>query len=150
MTINTVEKSVLLPYPAQAVFSIIDRIEDYPGFLPWCGGTEVERPADGPIIATVQIAFKGLRQQFTTRNRHREPEVDRPGSISMELIDGPFSHLDGDWTIAPLSESGCKVSFRLDYQMRSGLLGRALSPVFGQIATTFIDAFVREADRRYG
>ncbi len=150
MTINTVEKSVLLPYPAQAVFSIIDRIEDYPGFLPWCGGTEVDRPADGPITATVRIAFKGLRQQFTTRNRHRAPGVDRPGSITMELIDGPFSHLDGDWTIEPLSESGCKVSFRLDYQMRSGLLGRALSPVFGQIATTFIDAFVREADRRYG
>ena len=143
---NTVEKSVLLPYPASAVFALIERIEDYPGFLPWCGGTEVDRPAEGPIQATVSIAFKGLKQKFTTRNRHHAPADGKPGTITMELLDGPFTHLDGDWQ----GEPACKVSFRLDYQMRSGLLGMALSPVFGQIASTFIDAFVREADRRYG
>lgn len=150
VTSNTVEKSVLLPYSAQSVFEIIDRIEDYPGFLPWCDGTEVQRPEQGAITATIRIAFKGLRQQFTTHNRHREPANAAPGTITMELIEGPFTHLDGDWTIESLSESACKVSFRLDYQMRSGLLGRALSPIFGQIASTFIDAFVKEAERRFG
>ncbi|MFK7965024.1 MAG: type II toxin-antitoxin system RatA family toxin [Burkholderiaceae bacterium] len=150
MSTNTIEKSVLLPYPADAMFALIDRIEDYPGFLPWCGGTEVMRPEEGPLTATVRIAFKGLKQEFTTRNRHRPPASDEPGSVTMELIDGPFRHLDGDWRIESLSDSACKVSFRLDYEMRSGLLGRALSPVFGQIATTFIDSFVREAERRHG
>ena len=141
---------MLLPYPAPAMYELIDRIEDYPGFLPWCGGTEVRRPEGEPLTATVQIAFKGLKQAFTTRNRHRPPTNSEAGTVTMELVDGPFRRLDGDWAIQPLDGEACKVSFRLDYEMRSGLLGKALSPVFGQIATTFIDSFVREADRRYG
>lgn len=145
MSVNSVRKSALLPYPDHAIFDLIERIEDYPSFLPWCSGAQVDRSAEPEIRATLQISFKGLRQQFTTRNVHT-----RPSDISMTLLDGPFTRLDGGWHIEALNAEACKVSFSLDYEMRSGLLGRALSPIFGQIAGTFVDAFVREADRRHG
>lgn len=132
-------KSVLLPYPATEMFDLVERVEDYPGFLPWCPSTEVER-IEGGMIATVGIRFKGIRQSFTTRNTH-----DRPHTIDMDLVDGPFRRLRGRWQFHELSPQACKVEFTLEYEIAGGLLGRALAPVFGQIASTFVDAFVKRA-----
>ncbi|MFA7504647.1 MAG: type II toxin-antitoxin system RatA family toxin [Burkholderiaceae bacterium] len=132
-------KSVLLPYPASAMFDLVERVEDYPDFLPWCPSTEVER-IEGGMIATVGIRFKGIRQSFTTRNTHV-----RPTSIDMDLVNGPFRRLQGRWRFHELAPQACKVEFTIDYEIAGGLLGRALSPVFGQIASTFVDAFVKRA-----
>src|SRR5690606_25995377 len=94
---HTVRKSVLVPYPAQRMFTLVDRVEDYPKFLPWCGGTEVDRHDENSMTATVRIDFKGLKQSFTTRNT---AEAGR--SIVMALRDGPFSHRHVEWRYTPL------------------------------------------------
>ena len=70
--------------------------------------------------------------------------------MSMSLQDGPFQRLDGSWRFNTLRADACKVEFMLDYQFKSGLLGSALSPVFDQIARSFVDAFVRRAEQVYG
>jgi len=87
----------------------------------------------------------GIRQQFSTLNVHRPHEA-----ISMRLRDGPFARLDGEWRFLALREDACKVEFGLEYAFARGLLGRALAPVFDQIARSFIDAFVRRADQLHG
>jgi ribosome-associated toxin RatA of RatAB toxin-antitoxin module len=138
---HTVRKSVLVPYPAQRMFTLVDRVEDYPKFLPWCGGTEVDRHDENSMTATVRIDFKGLKQSFTTRNT---AEAGR--SIVMALRDGPFSHLHGEWRFTPLREDACKVEFVLEYRFAGGLLSRVLEPVFDHIARSFVDAFVRRAE----
>ncbi|RPH67603.1 MAG: type II toxin-antitoxin system RatA family toxin [Burkholderiales bacterium] len=142
---HAVRKSVLLPYSARQMFDLVERVEDYPKFLPWCGGTEVERDEQAGMLATILIDYRGLRQHFTTWSVHRPPEA-----ISMQLRDGPFSRLDGQWRFLPLREDACKVEFALHYAFARGLLGRALAPVFDQIARSFIDAFVRRAEQLYG
>lgn len=139
-----VRKSLLLPYSTQRIFDVVERVEDYPAFLPWCAGTEVVRDGQG-MVATVRIAFGGVRQSFTTRNLHVPPD-----EIAMCLVDGPFENLAGHWRFRALAPEACKVEFALDYRMQSGLLGRALAPVFGQISSTFVDAFVRRAEALYG
>lgn len=141
----SVNKSVLVPYGASRMFDLVERVEDYPQFLPWCGGTRVLERAPERMVATILIDFRGLQQSFTTENLH---EADR--SIRMTLRDGPFSKLDGLWQFAPLREDACKVVFRLDYAFAGPLLSRALSPVFDQIAGSFVDAFVRRAEAVYG
>ncbi|MFM1987992.1 MAG: Ribosome association toxin RatA [Pseudomonadota bacterium] len=141
----SVNKSVLVPYGAPLMFGLVERVEDYPRFLPWCGGSEVHERSDTRMVATVRIDFRGLQQSFTTENLH---EPDR--SIRMTLRDGPFSRLDGQWRFTPLREDACKVEFSLDYQFAGALLSRALSPVFDQIAGSFVDAFVRRADAIHG
>jgi ribosome-associated toxin RatA of RatAB toxin-antitoxin module len=141
----SVKKSVLVPYGAPRMFALVERVEDYPQFLPWCGGTQVHERAPGRVVATIRIDYRGLRQSFTTENRH---EPDR--SIRMTLRDGPFSRLDGQWLFSPLRDDACKVEFGLDYAFAGALLSRALSPVFDQIAATFVDAFVRRAESVHG
>ena len=140
-----INKTVLLAHPRQTMFDLVAGVEQYPEFLPWCGGASVQPQPDGSVLATVKIAFKGISQSFSTLNRHVGSE-----SIEMALADGPFRELHGRWTFVALREDACRVDFSLEYQFGSGLLARALSPVFDHIAGSMVDAFVRRANQLYG
>lgn len=140
-----VEKSMLVPYSAAQMFALVDNVVDYPQFLPWCGGTDVV-PVDGRTVhATVHINYHHIRQSFTTENVREVPH-----HIDMTLKDGPFRHLDGDWSFVPLSESACKIEFRLHYEFSSKLLEKMVGPVFSHVANSFVDAFVHRAEAIYG
>ncbi len=141
----SVSKTVLVPYAAASMFSLVERVEDYPLFLPWCAGAQVHERSPERMVATLRIDYLGLKQSFTTENLHVPDQ-----RIGMTLREGPFSRLDGLWQFQPLREDACKVAFSLDYVFAGSLLSRALSPVFDQIATTFVDAFVKRADAVYG
>ncbi len=139
-----VEKSVLVAHPPERMFELVDRVEDYPKFLPWCGGTELKTRDDMLTVATIHIAYMGIRQSFTTQNSKVVPREMR-----IKLQDGPFSELEGDWVFLPLGDDACKIEFRLQYSFSSHILEKLLAPVFGHITNTFVDAFVRRADEVY-
>lgn len=138
----SVHKSVLLAHSAEQMFDLVQAVERYPQFLPWCGGSTVHERSLHRMLATVQIDYRGIRQSFTTENT-----LHAPHRIGMTLREGPFSRLDGLWHFHTLRHDACKVEFRLDYAFKSGLLGQALVPVFDHIARSFVDAFVRRADQ---
>lgn len=140
-----VDKSVLVGYSAQRMFDLVERVEDYPIFLPWCGGTVVQRQEGGLVVATVKIDYRGLKQAFTTENTHQPPQY-----IRMALKEGPFSHLEGSFCFIALSEDACKIEFKLQYSFSSKILETLVSPVFDYIANTFVDAFVRRAEEVFG
>ncbi|MBT9569213.1 MAG: type II toxin-antitoxin system RatA family toxin [Thiobacillus sp.] len=136
-----VEKSVLVAHPPERMFELVDRVEDYPAFLPWCGGAElIARDADH-TVATIHIAYMGIRQSFTTENAKIPPREMR-----IKLKEGPFTELEGDWQFIPLGDGACKIEFRLHYVFSSRMLETLLAPVFSHITHTFVDAFVRRAD----
>jgi ribosome-associated toxin RatA of RatAB toxin-antitoxin module len=139
-----VEKSVLVAHPPERMFELVDRVEDYPDFLPWCGGTELILRDELRTVATIHIAYLGIRQSFTTENHKLHPREMR-----ITLQDGPFAELEGDWRFLPLGDDACKVEFRLQYVFSSRVLETLLAPVFGHITNTFVDAFVRRADEVY-
>ncbi len=132
---------MLVPFAATEMFELVDRIDLYPQFLPWCSGTHaLETRADGKT-ARIDIDYHGVRAHFTTDN------VNQAGtSIVITLRDGPFRHLHGEWNFTPLAADACKVEFALAYEFATHVLERAVGPVFGHIANTFIDAFVRRAE----
>ena len=126
------------------MFALVDDIEAYPKFLPWCGGTEVTLRDAARTIATVKISYLGIRTAFTTENRKE------PGLISIALRDGPFKEFTGSWRFTELETDACKIDFELTYQFASRTLDLVIGPVFNKITGTFVDAFVKEADKRYG
>jgi ribosome-associated toxin RatA of RatAB toxin-antitoxin module len=138
---RSVKKSVLVPYSAAQMFELVDRVELYPQFLPWCGGTQVLEQGENRKTARIDIDYHGVRAHFTTDNLN-----DPPRSIVVTLKDGPFRHLHGEWRFIALSEHGCKVEFDLAYEFATSLLDRVIGPVFSHIANTFIDAFVKRAE----
>ncbi len=135
-----VAKSVLVPYSVATMFALVDAVERYPEFLPWCGGASVQVKDAVHTIATLQIRYAGVAQSFTTENT-------KVGNTEMriELRDGPFKALNGAWRFRALGE-GCKVSLELNYTFQNALLEAAIGPVFGMIADTMIDRFVMRAD----
>ncbi len=139
-----VEKSVLVAHPPERMFELVDRVEDYPFFLPWCGGTELQLRDAHRTVATIHIAYMGIHQSFTTENLKTHPR-----EMQIKLQDGPFSELEGDWLFSPLGNDACKIEFRLQYAFSSRVLETILAPVFSHITNTFVDAFVRRADEVY-
>lgn len=140
-----VHKSVLLPFSADQMFALVNGIEDYPKFLPWCGGAQVQERDGNKVVATLAINYHGVKQTFTTVNLNTPPT-----SINMQLLEGPFKHLDGTWTFKPLRADACKVEFDLHYEFSSKLLEKLIGPVFNGIANSFVDSFCKRAEAVYG
>jgi ribosome-associated toxin RatA of RatAB toxin-antitoxin module len=139
-----VEKTVLVPHSCERMYALVDAVENYPAFLPWCGGTEVIQRDEESTTATLRIDYHGIKQHFTTQNIKTYPTI-----MEIRLKDGPFRHLEGVWRFIPLAEEACKIEFRLSYEFSNGLLEKLISPVFSHIANTFVDAFVVRADEVY-
>lgn len=145
---KTVHKSVLIWYSAAEMFALVTDVASYPQFLPWCDQASVLDETEGGMTAKVGISIAGLSQSFTTRNIH---EKDR--KVSLTLVDGPFSRLDGHWDFHPLgkgSERACKVDFTLRYDFDNAALAAMVGPVFDKIAGSLVDAFVKRAADVYG
>lgn len=139
-----VHKSVLLPFSAEQMFALVNGIEDYPKFLPWCGGTEVLEREEHRVLASVSINYHGVKQTFTTEN------TNHPfGAIRMALVEGPFRHLDGNWSFKSLREDACKVELDLHYEFSSKLLEKVIGPVFNMIANNLVEAFCKRAEAVY-
>ncbi|HUU72090.1 MAG TPA: type II toxin-antitoxin system RatA family toxin [Burkholderiales bacterium] len=145
-----VEKSMLVAYSAEKMFDLVNDVEHYQEFLPWCSGVEIMDEGEQTLHAALKINYKGVRQQFSTRNRIDRPDAEKPGSITMSLVDGPFSALDGRWDFKPLDDAACKIEFRLHYDFSSKLLEKMFGSVFSHIANSFVDAFVKRAEILYG
>ncbi|MEQ1526060.1 MAG: type II toxin-antitoxin system RatA family toxin [Gallionella sp.] len=139
-----VEKTVLVAHSAEQMFNLVDQVENYPKFLPWCGGASVKELDDSTVHATVYIDYHHLKQQFTTENVRTPPH-----QIDITLQDGPFQHLDGSWRFIPLSPTACKIEFRLHYEFSSKWVEKLVGPVFHHIANSFVDAFIRRAEKVY-
>ena len=140
-----VNRSVLVEYTPKQMFDLVDAVEHYPEFLPWCGGVTVSRRDTVITCATILIHFRGIRQSFTTENTKQAP-----GEMIIRLVEGPFSRLDGNWRFTALADRGCKVELNLRYEFSSRLLGKVIGPVFGHISGTLLDAFVGRASQVYG
>ena len=141
---HKVEKTVLVMHSAAQMYALVDAVEDYPKFLPWCGGVDLLARTESITSATLHINYHGIKQQFTTQNNKQFPH-----NMQINLKNGPFKHLDGDWRFIALRANACKIEFRLNYEFANGFLEKLISPVFSHIATTFVDGFVARADKIY-
>jgi ribosome-associated toxin RatA of RatAB toxin-antitoxin module len=140
-----VHKSVFLGYSAEQMFALVDKVEDYPIFLPWCGGVEVRSREDNKLTATLSINYRGIRQTFTTENTNKPPDL-----MTMKLVDGPFKLLNGTWNFKPLRSDACKIDFELHYEFSNRLVEGVIGPVFNIIANSFVDSFCKRAEVVYG
>lgn len=145
----SVARSALVMHSAEDMFALVNDIESYSAFLPWCGASEVQQrtplPQGEEVIARVQIAFRGVNQSFTTRNCLTPWE-----QTVMTLVDGPFSELSGTWSFKPLRQDACRIALDLRFAFASSLVGGVVGPVFKHIADSMVGSFVQRADQIYG
>lgn len=135
-----IKRSALMPYPAGVMYDIVNDVEHYPEFLPWCGATRVDHVDEHSMQAAILMQAVGLNHWFKTRNRMV------PGkSIEMSLLEGPFSRLEGRWQFTPINDDGCKIELMLEYEIKRGLAAAIIAPAFSRIANTLVESFCNRA-----
>ncbi|MBE9561410.1 MAG: type II toxin-antitoxin system RatA family toxin [Proteobacteria bacterium] len=140
-----INKTALVPYTANEMFTLVNEIADYPSFLPWCKSVIVHSKTETNIVATIKMGGAGMEKSFTTDN------IITPNErIEIHLQKGPFSHLQGHWSFHKLGEDGCKISMQMEFKISNPILRISLEPMFTKITNRLIDTFVERANQLYG
>lgn len=140
----SVKKSALVMHTASEMYQLVDDIESYPAFLPWCkSATILERDVDH-AKASIEIEKGAVNKSFTTLNRMQKNKI-----IEMRLVEGPFKHLQGFWHFEALQENACKISIDMEFEYASRMMGLVIGPVFGKIVDSLVDSFCQRADQVY-
>jgi ribosome-associated toxin RatA of RatAB toxin-antitoxin module len=140
-----IQRSALLPYPARALYDLVNDVARYPEFLPWCASSEIIEASETHMRASLEVAKGGVSQRFTTHN------LLVPGqSINLSLEKGPFKQLHGQWLFKTLGENACKISLELSFDYAGALVRVTLGPLFNQASNTMVDAFCERARQLYG
>ncbi len=142
---RSVNRSALVPYSPAEMFGLVDDVEAYPEFLPWCNDATVHARDDNIVEATLELHKGSMSNHFTTRNT-----LNRPDSIDLALVGGPFRHLEGGWRFQALDEAGCKVSLHLDFKFESMVVDLMFGHFFEETCNSLVDAFTQRAEAIYG
>ena len=140
-----VERSALVAYSPEQMFAVVNDVVAYPEFLPWCSGARILSQSGIEMVARLDLEKAGIKQSFTTRNTWV-----RPATMEMNLVEGPFSHLKGVWSLQALGEVGCRVSVKLEFELNSLVMNATLGRVFSVASDKMVDAFCQRAERIYG
>lgn len=142
---TTIKRNALVAYTARQMFELVNSIEEYPRFLPWCRESHIIEQTESEIEASLDIAWSGIHKSFITRN-HLYP-YER---IDIKLVKGPFRQLEGHWSFLPYGEHGCKINLVLEFELAGHFLDVVFEPIFNRIANSLVEAFCKRAADIYG
>jgi coenzyme Q-binding protein COQ10 len=142
--VRQVDRQALVPFTPEQMYAVVEDVESYCRFLPWCKSSRVLSRTPQETIASLDLSTGPLHTKFTTRNR-----LHPPGRIELELVEGPFRELHGEWTFAPIADRGSRVRLRLRFAFANALNALVLEPVFEHVSRSLVDAFVRRAREIY-
>ena len=142
--VRRIARSAIVECSPRQVYDLVEDIESYPEFLPWCMAAHVRERAAGRTVATIEVGMPGIRQSFTTEN------ANAPGkSIDMRLLEGPFRRFEAHWRFAALGTAATSIEFAIAYEFADRILATALAPLFEHIAVTMVAAFTRRTESTY-
>ena len=142
---RSIERSALVPYPAEIVFDVVNDVESYPAFLPWCSDSAVLIRSPTEVVARLDVSSTGMKKSFTTRNQLYPSE-----RIQLSMVEGPFTELEGYWHFTRINDSGCKIEMALTFEFDSSLLNAAFSKVFKVAADKLVDSFCTRVEQLHG
>ena len=134
-----------MPYSAEQMYDLVNDVESYPKFLPWCGDSQIHSQGPGHMTASISLVKGRVKQSFTTSN------TMQPGRrIDVNLVSGPFKHLTGHWAFDPEDDHTCHITIKMEFEFKNRLLKLALEKVFSQITISLIETFTERAEQVYG
>lgn len=139
-----VRKSRTVPYSCQQMYDLVNQVEHYHQFVPYCTESQVHHRDEDEVQATLVIAAAGMSKSFTTKNLLQANKM-----IEIRLVHGPFKHLEGFWRFDLDGAEGCRISLDLEFEIAGKMLSMFLGPVFEQISNRMVDAFCSRAEEVY-
>ena len=142
---HTGERSALVRHSAADMFDLVNDVASYPLFLKWCKSSKVLSETQDSMTAELEVAWKVLHKVFSTKNQLAAGE-----SIKLELLEGPFKSMTGEWRFKHLREDACKITMEVDFEFKSSVSNFVFSAIFSQICGSLMDCFIKRADEVYG
>jgi ribosome-associated toxin RatA of RatAB toxin-antitoxin module len=140
-----INRSLVVPYSQAQMYQLVDEVETYAEFLPWCKQSTVLSRNEDEVRASLLLSSGAFQRSFTTCNRLQKDKM-----IEIRLLDGPFKQLEGFWKFDHEEENNSRVTLDLEFEFSSKLIAMAFGPVFNQVANTLVDAFHKRAVQVYG
>ena len=140
-----ISKKASVKYSANQMYMLVNDIESYPNFLPWCTNSIVTNYGYNELVASVSISIGKIKKIFVTKNT-----MQQGSSISMELIEGPFKKLNGQWKFKNNLDSGSTVSLEMQFEFKNKLLRYTFGTAFKKITDSLVNAFIERANVIYG
>lgn len=141
---SRISRSALVHFSTEQMFKLVDDIESYQSFVPFCKGSKILSRTENEVTAKLLIAKSGIAKSFTTCNR-----LDRPNAIELSLMDGPFSSLSGGWIFTELSDDACRIELDLEFEFSNKLATLAFAKIFNLLVESMISAFTKRAQELY-
>lgn len=137
-------RSALVHFSAEQMFELVDDIDNYRLFVPFCKDSKILSRSNDKVTAELLIAKSGIAKSFTTCNK-----LNRPNSIELSLVNGPFSSLNGEWTFTELSDEACKIELDLEFEFSNKLATLAFAKIFNLLVESMVSAFTKRAQELY-
>lgn len=131
--------SVLLPYRVDDVFALVEDVESYASFLPWCIQAEIIERDNETITARMRVRVRNYEEDLVTRNRASGIET-----IEITMVTGPFSDFHALWSFVDLS-AGCRVTLELKFNFKNRLLDTLATRLINKATNRVVDAFADRA-----
>ncbi|MDX1519135.1 MAG: type II toxin-antitoxin system RatA family toxin [Gammaproteobacteria bacterium] len=144
MSVTTIRKTATLPYTSGQMYTLVNDIESYPEFLPWCSEAQVHERYDDRLKASLTLKAGKLEHTLMTENSMEEDRL-----IQVRLIEGPFKHLTGSWHFRDQDDSRCHITLEMQFEFKNRILKMALNKTFNKIVNSLVDAFSQRARELY-
>ena len=132
-----------MPFTVLEIFEVVNDVRNYQAFLPGCQESEVLNETPTTYDAELAVSAYGIQEKIVTRNT---PVPNT--SLKLELIEGPFAELEGNWTFTDYGE-GCRVSLELTCVFASRLLNVFSNTLMKRAIEKTVEAFVTEVRHRH-
>jgi ribosome-associated toxin RatA of RatAB toxin-antitoxin module len=144
MAIREIRRSALVTFSPEQMFDLVIDVERYPEFLPWVAGAHLHEKSERDLRASMEMQRGGVRERFSTLN-----EFERPGFMTMRLLEGPFRLLEGRWSFSPIGGIGTRVELEMRFEFANPVVGLLFGKAFEQSCNALIDAFIARAKQTY-
>ena len=137
---NYINKSETINVNIEMIFNLINNVDNYQNFLPWCSNSKIISHDTNIMVAEIEISKSFVNWKFTTENSYQKNHI-----INLKLLDGPFSHLKGFWKFYKVDGHNTDVKLYLEYEFDNKLIEMSIKPVFYSIMSSILDSFISEA-----
>jgi coenzyme Q-binding protein COQ10 len=139
-----------MPYTPEQLFELVERVDRYPEFLPWCIAARLKSREDNVAIWDLVIGFKMIRERFTSRVTLQPPAPELHPRIDVVYADGPFRYLNNHWIFERQPDGTTVIDFYVDFEFRSKLLQSIMGLLFNEAVKRMVAAFETRARQLYG
>ena len=131
-----ISQSTLMPYSQEALFKLINQVENYPNFMPFCTKATILEKNEKQLLASITLQKGPLKETFTTKN-----DLFPCEKMVLHLVDGPFKHLSGSWVFEEKSNLATLVTLNLDYEFKSLIASAVFGSLFKKASHDLIESF---------